>query len=547
MNSTLDHMTGPESPGRGISRRQLLAGGIAAGAAVTISGCGRSAVPAEGRVNVAIIGGGIMGATLGAMIKQLQPDWQMAMFERLDAPARESSGVWHNAGTGHAALCEPNYTPVENGQLNIERAIPVNEQFQVTRQFLASMVRIGEMSEPRRFINSVPHMGFGLGASQQEFQRLRHERLTENPLWAGMEFSAEHGRIGEWAPLLVEGRDPADPIAATWHPMGTDANWGEVTRQLVASFEAHENAQLLLGTEVEDLERNADGSWRITFRNREFDTGLRAIDADRVFNGAGGAALLLLQKSGIPESRDYAGFPVGGSFIVNEDPAVAGRHLACAYGRAESGDPPMSVPHLDTRYIDGARKLSFGPFATFSTNFLMHGNPTALFRSINTSNLRPMVSVGLNDFGLVTYLAGQVIQTHGARMDQLRSYFPQARDDDWRLIQAGQRVQIIKRTENGGGNLQFGTELVTSQDGTFASLLGASPGASVATSIILDALAQMFPEEYASREWQRALRRLIPSIGTTLHQNPDMLSDVWAYTNELLELRSPDELRQMTL
>lgn len=543
-------MTSNKTPARSNAarptRRNVLIGGAALGT-LTVAGCGRSALSAEGRVDVAIIGGGIMGATLGAMLGQLQPGLRMAMFERLDAPALESSGVWHNAGTGHSALCEPNYTPIRDGRMVIDNAVRINEQFQVTRQFLASMVRLGEMGTPRRFLNSVPHMGFGMGDEDVAFQRQRHEMLTQNPLFAGMEYSDDAGRIAEWAPLLTEGRDPAQAVAATWHPLGTDANWGEVTRQLVNSFTAHEGNNLHLNTQVEDIERNPDGSWRITFRAANGDTAARAIDATHVFNGAGGAALLLLQKSGIPESRNYGGFPVGGSFLVHEDPAIANRHLSKAYGRAAAGSPPMSVPHLDTRYVDGVRKLAFGPFATFSTNFLMQDSFTALFRSINTANLRPMMDVGIDDFGLVTYLAGQVVQTQSARIRQVRDYFPDAPSEGWSLTQAGQRVQIIKRTESGGGELQFGTELVTSQDGSFVSLLGASPGASTAPSIMLNALQRMFPDRFASSEWQNRLRDLVPSFGTALASDPRQLANAWAYSTELLELRRPEDLRRETL
>ncbi|CAM3286554.1 malate dehydrogenase (quinone) [Paracoccus nototheniae] len=528
------------------SRRKVLIGGAALGT-LALAGCGRSALPAEGRVDVAIIGGGIMGATLGAMLGQLQPGFRMAMFERLDAPALESSGVWHNAGTGHSALCEPNYTPIRDGRMVIDNAVRINEQFQVTRQFLASMVRLGEMGAPRSFLNSVPHMGFGIGAENVDFQRQRHEALTANPLFAGMEYSADAGRIAEWAPLLTEGREAAQPIAATWHPLGTDANWGEVTRQLVASYIAKDANRLHLNTEVEDIARNADGSWRITFRATNGDTAARAIDATHVFNGAGGAALLMLQKSGIPESRLYGGFPVGGSFLTHEDPAIADRHLSKAYGRAAAGSPPMSVPHLDTRYVDGVRKLAFGPFATFSTNFLMQDSFTGLFRSMNTANLRPMMDVGIDDFGLVTYLAGQVVQTQSSRIDQVREYFPDAPSEGWTLTQAGQRVQIIKRTETGGGSLQFGTELVTSQDGSFVSLLGASPGASTAPSIMLDALQRMFPDRFASAAWQNRLRDLVPSFGTALADDPRQLANAWAYSTEMLALRRPEDLRRDTL
>ncbi|MEH3099131.1 malate dehydrogenase (quinone) [Sphingomonas adhaesiva] len=523
-----------------ISRRKLLAGGAALGATGTVSylaGRNPTVVPASRHVDVAIVGGGVMGAMMGVFLKILQPNWRLAVFERLDAPARESSGVWHNAGTGHSALCEPNYTPIENGRMKIDQAIKVNEQFQVTRQLLASLVRMGEMRDPRRFINSVPHMGFGMGRDDQRFQLQRYRTLTANPLWAGTEFSADRGKIAEWAPALIRGRDPAQPVAATWNARGTDVNWGEVTEQLMDALARHENATIHYGSEVEDLDRLRGGAWRITYRDRRLDEGLQAIDASRVFNGAGGAALLLLQASGIPEARNYGGFPVGGSFIVNDDPAIADRYLAKAYGRASGDAPPMSVPHLDTRYLDGRRKISFGPFATFSTAFLMQGGPSALFRSINGSNVGPSLDVAVDDFGLVKYLLGQLAQGPEDRLEQLRTYYPEAPADGWNLVQAGQRVQIIRRRPGGGGDLAFGTELVSSRDGSLISLLGASPGASTAPSIVIDALRSMFPQEFAGEAWQRSLRTLVPTFGMTLHRAPAALRDAWAYSDEALQLR----------
>lgn len=533
----------------GVTRRGVLRGTAAGAAALAVGGLGYVALtrpdprllPSR-RVDVAIIGGGIMGGTLGAMLKQLQPGWTMEMFERLDAVAQESSAVWHNAGTGHSALCEPNYTPMVDGAIQTERAIAINEQFQVTRQFLASMVRMGEMSRPRAFLNAVPHMAFGIGEDMVAFQRARQAALIGHPLFAGMEFSADRARIAEWAPLLVEDRDPAEAIGASWSNLGTDANWGEVAEQLIASFVDHDTTRLHLSTQVEDLSRNPDGSWRVVYAARRGDTAPRAIDARHVFVGTGGAALLLLQRSGIPEAANYAGFPVGGAFIVNERPEIAGRHLAKTYGRAGVGDPPMSVPHLDTRFVDGVPRLAFGPFATFSTDFLMEGSSLDLFRSITTDNLGSMVDVGTSNLDLVRYLVGQVLQTDAARLDALRSYYPAVEPEGWDFVQAGQRVQIIKRNPGGGATLEFGTEVVTSEDGTIAALLGASPGASTAPSIILETLERMFPDEFRSARWRGVLTDLIPSYGQPLNTNIDALREAWAYSSDYLELPPPPTL-----
>ena len=493
------------------------------------------------KVDVMLVGGGIMSSTLAVWLNELEPSWSMQMVERLDNVAEESSNGWNNAGTGHSALAELNYTPEENGKINITKAVEINESFQITRQFLAWQVKNGVLKNPRSFINSTPHMSFVWGDDNIRFLKKRYEALQGSPLFRPMQYSEDQEQIRKWVPLMMEGRDPNQKIAATWTPIGTDVNFGEITRQFVGHLKAQPNFSLHLSSEVKDITRNDDGSWHVTYKNLKDGTE-SATDAKFLFIGAGGAALKLLQKSGIPEAREYAGFPVGGSFLVTENPTIAQQHMAKAYGIASTGAPPMSVPHLDTRVLDGKRVILFGPFATFSSKFLKEGSYLDLFASMTTHNLWPMTKVGLDQFDLVQYLVGQVLQSDDDRFEALQQYFPHAKKEDWRLWQAGQRVQIIKRDKDKGGVLKLGTEVVTSQDGSIAGLLGASPGASTAAPIMLEVLNKVFKDKVATPAWQDKIREIVPSYGTHLNDDPQKVMEEWTYTSQILQLNPPPSI-----
>lgn len=491
------------------------------------------------KVDVLLIGGGIMSATLGVWLNELEPGMSMEMVERLDGVAEESSNGWNNAGTGHSALAELNYTPEdENGKVSIPKAVEINEAFQISRQFWAWQVQQGVLKNPRSFINSTPHMSFVWGDDNIKFLKKRYEALQASPLFAGMQYSEDPAVIKQWVPLMMEGRDPNQKIAATWSPLGTDMNFGEITRQFVTHLQTTPKFDLKLSSEVQDITKNADGSWRVSYKNLK-DGSKTETDAKFVFIGAGGGALHLLQKSGIPEAKEYAGFPVGGSFLVTENPTIAEQHLAKAYGKASVGAPPMSVPHLDTRVLDGKRVILFGPFATFSTKFLKEGSYLDLLTTTTTHNVWPMTKVGIKEYPLVEYLAGQLMLSDEDRMNALKEYFPNAKAEDWRLWQAGQRVQIIKRDEAAGGVLKLGTEIVASQDGTIAGLLGASPGASTAAPIMLTVLQKVFKDKVATPEWQAKLHQIVPSYGTQLNNNPEKVAEEWAYTARVLQLTPP--------
>lgn len=486
---------------------------------VSVASCSKQNEP-ESSVDVLLIGGGIMSATLGTYLKELEPSWSISLFERLDKVAEESSNPWNNAGTGHSALCELNYTPEkEDGHIDISKAVVINESFEISKQFWAHQIQRQVLNNPQSFINNVPHMSFVWGDENVAYLKKRHEALQHSSLFRGMAYSEDHAQIKQWIPLVMEGRPADQKIAATYMPIGTDVNFGEITRQLVASLGKQDKVSLNLKHEVRDIIRNADNTW--TVRVADLGNGglERSIKARFVFIGAGGAALPLLQKSGIPEAEGYAGFPVGGEFLVTTNPDIVARHLAKVYGKASVGSPPMSVPHLDTRIIDGKRALLFGPFATFSTKFLKNGSLWDMPASLNSGNLWPLAQAGMDNLSLSTYLIGQLMLSQEQRLEQLREYYPDAKAEDWTLIHAGQRVQVIKKDPVKGGVLQFGTEVVTSADGSIAALLGASPGASTAAPIMLTVLEKAFKERLKTPEWQSRLKTIIPSYGQPLNNN----------------------------
>jgi len=484
-------------------------------------------------IDVALIGGGVMSATLGALIKQLQPDWTITIFERLSGVARESSNPWNNAGTGHSALCELNYTPEKpDGTIEISSAVKVNEQFQISRQFWAHLVDEGLLPDPQAFINPVPHMSFVWGEDNVEYLRKRHEALKDHPLFAGMEYSEDPGVIRGWAPAMIVGREKSQKIAATRIDSGTDVDFGALTHGLI-DYLTDNDADLRTEHTVNSLKQQSDGTWLLKLTQEVGKTKL-TVPARFVFVGAGGGALRLLQKSGIPEARGFGGFPVSGQFLRTDNPDLVARHQAKAYGKAAVGSPPMSVPHLDTRVVDGKSSLMFGPYAGFSPKFLKTGSWLDLISSVRPHNLLPMLAVGRDNLNLTWYLVKQVLASRGTKFDALKEFMPDAKPGDWYEITAGQRVQVIKKDAKKGGVLQFGTEVVASADGTIAGLLGASPGASTAVPIMLTVLERCFPERIAA--WTPAITRMIPSYGRPLAEDSELATETLSTTGKALAI-----------
>ena len=484
------------------------------------------------RADVVLVGAGIVSATLGALLRRLQPDWSMTVIERLDAVAAESSSPWNNAGTGHSALCELNYTPQRSdGSIDIAKAVRVNEQFQVTRQFWAYAVENGILTD-RRFLTPMPHVSVVRGAQRVDYLRRRQRALADNPLFAGIEVIEDPDEFARRLPLMAADRDFAEPTALNWAAHGTDVDFGALTRQLL-DYCVDTGATALFGHEVRNLTRQPDGTWTLLVTDRR-TRQRRRLNSRFVFVGAGGGALPLLQKSGIPDVRGIAGFPIGGRFLRASNPALTAAHRAKVYGAPAPGAPPLGALHLDLRVVDGREWLVFGPYAGWSPKFLKQGRVTDLPRSVTPDNVVSMLGVGVREATLVGYLLSQLRLSPADRVRILREFAPGAADSDWELTVAGQRVQVIRRDGRKGGVLEFGTTVLASADGSIAGLLGASPGASTAVSAMLDVLQRCFPDRYPG--WLPALTEMVPSLGTELSGEPALFDEVWSWGSRALRL-----------
>lgn len=485
--------------------------------------------------DVILIGAGIMSATLGALLKELVPSWEIKVFEKLDKAGEESSNEWNNAGTGHAALCELNYTSEKpDGTVDVSKAIKINEQFQISKQFWSYLVDRKLIKNPQDFIMPLPHMSMVQGEKNVNFLKKRFEALSKNPLFAGMEYSENPEKLKQWIPLIMEGRSSDEPIAATKIDSGTDVNFGALTRMLFDHLKS-KKVQLHYKHSVVDISRTNDGRWELKVRN--LTTGVvERHTAKFVFIGGGGGSLHLLQKSGIPEGKHIGGFPVSGLFMVCKNPEVVAKHHAKVYGKAKVGAPPMSVPHLDTRFIDNKKSLLFGPFAGFTPKFLKTGSMFDLITSVKPHNVVTMLAAGVKEMPLTKYLIQQLMLSNEQRMEELREFIPNAKSEDWDIVIAGQRVQVIKDTDAGRGTLQFGTEVVSASDGSIAALLGASPGASTAVHVMLEVLNKCFPQHI--KEWEPKLKQMIPSYGVSLLDNLELLQQVDETTTATLRLVS---------
>ncbi len=487
--------------------------------------------------DVVLIGAGIMSATLGMLLKQLNPDLSIEIYERLDVAAAESSDAWNNAGTGHSAFCELNYTPQKaNGSVDVKKAVSIAESFEVSKQFWAYLLQKGILDKAEDFIRNIPHLSFVWGSKNVKFLKNRFDSMTAYNLFSDMQYSEDKQEILKWVPLIMEGRDDKEPVAATKMDLGTDVNFGALTRKMFAYLAKQDKVSIHFHHEIKDLNQLDSGAWEVKVKDLEAGKR-RKRTAKFVFIGAGGGSLLLLEKSGIKEGKGFGGFPVSGQWLKCTNEKVIAKHHAKVYGKAAVGAPPMSVPHLDTRYINGKQALLFGPYAGFSTKFLKNGSYFDLAASIRIANIRPMISAGLKSMDLTKYLIEQVRQSPEDRFAALKEYMPDAKIEDWELEIAGQRVQVIKKKASGGGILEFGTEVVSAADGSISALLGASPGASTAVSIMLDLLGKCFKKQMQSAEWQSKIREMIPSYGQKLAEDDELCHHIRQNTSAVLGLK----------
>ncbi len=487
-------------------------------------------------IDVVLIGAGAMSTCLGMLLKQLDPTLKIIMIERLDDVAKESTASHNNAGTGHAAYCELNYTPLKkDGSIDISKALTINEAFELSLQFWSYCVETGALPDPSRFINPVPHQSFVWGEDNVAFLRKRFEAMRQHPMFADMEFSDDPAVIREWLPLVMQNRDPDENVAATRISHGSDVNFGRIARAFARYLRVQDNFDLRLNVNVTDLEKQKDGRWKVMIEDLNLEQR-KPIYTKFVFLGLGGGALPLLQKSEIPESNGYGGFPVSGQWLICRKPEIVAKHNAKVYGKAAVGSPPMSVPHLDKRVLEDGNALLFGPFAGFTTKFLVHGSNYDLVKSTTFDNILPLTIAGFRNFDLTKYLIKESRKTHADRMASLRQYFPDANEDDWVFAVAGQRVQIIKEDKTEGGKLKFGTEVVSAADGSLSALLGASPGASVAVKAMLEVLESCFSEQMQLKAWQAKLQEMIPSYKKSLINDPELLKTVRHRTLKTLKL-----------
>jgi len=486
--------------------------------------------------DVVLIGGGVMSATLGVLIGELEPSWTITVVERLAEAGLESSHAWNNAGTGHAGLCEFNYTPRRpDGTVDVSAAVGIGEQFLASLHLWAQLVERGLLGPPEDFIRSVPHLGLGRGADGVAHLRARWEGLRDHPLFAGQEFSDDPAVLARWLPLVFEGRRPGEPIAATRSAQGTDVDFGVLTRRLLTAL-AGRGGELRFGQEVRSLRRQ-DGRWELDLQDRRSGRRQR-LHAPYVFVGAGGGTLPLLQSARVPEVRRYGAFPISGQFLRTDRPDLVAAHAAKLYGHAAPGAPPISVPHLDRRVVGGRQHLLFGPFAAFSPRFLTHGRRTDLPRSVRPGNLPTLLASARDNRGLMAYLVRQLTQPARARIAALAEFVPSVRAEDWELVTAGQRVQLLTSTDGRGTMVGFGTEIVTSAGGSLAALLGASPGASTAAATMVDVLAASFPQRMP--QWAPRLDQLAPAPATVRSWDPAELGRISAHARRVLRLTPVD-------
>ncbi|HLR53803.1 MAG TPA: malate dehydrogenase (quinone) [Pseudogracilibacillus sp.] len=485
---------------------------------------------------VVLIGAGIVSATLATLIRKVEPEWEITIFERRGDASEESSNVWNNAGTGHEALCELNYTPEQaDGTINVEKAVEIYNDFQVSKQFWSELVKENNISQPSEFINPLPHMSFVHGEKNKAFLSKRYHALRDLPAFEKMEYTEDGETIKEWSSILMKDREEKE-VAATKMDGGTDVNFGALAKKMLAFLEKDPNTTIQYNSEVTATEQNKDEQWEVHVRNDAANT-LENHSADFLFIGAGGHSIPLLQKTKIKQSKHLGGFPISGEFLYCDDPEIVKQHHAKAYGKEPEGTPPMTVPHLDKRYVDGKEVLLFGPFAAIGPKFLKKGSNMDFFKHIKVNNIGTLLAAGAKNIPLIKYSIEQILMSKKDKVEELRRFVPSAEMEDWDVVVAGKRVQVIKDVSKfNRGVIHFGTEVINSDDHTLSALLGESPGASTSVTVALEVLKTNFPTQF--KQWEPNIKKMIPSYGVDLNEDVNLLEEVRELTNKYLELKS---------
>ena len=480
---------------------------------------------------ITLVGGGVMSLTLAALINEILPNLQVNILERLSACGLESSDALNNAGTGHAGYCELNYTPADKtGNINIDRALEINQNFEASLIFWAYLNKKYPFFNTKKFIKKTPHISFVSGGKNISFLKKRFAILKKQPLFKEMIFTENPKIIEKWSSLLIHGRSEQENIAATKIDHGTDVNFGELTKQLLRVLKKNKNFKLYLDSETEDIKQTEDHKFKITFKNLKAGNK-NILSSDHIFLGTGGRAIAMLQKMRLVEAKGYAGFPISGRWLVCDKVNLTKQHNAKVYTQVMDGAPPMSIPHLDLRVINNKRLLLFGPFAGFNLKLLKFGTFWDFPGSIKANNILPMLLVLFKNLSLLVYLIKQSFMNHHLRINELKNFFPLASPSDWRLLNAGQRVQIIKNCPFEGSKLEFGTEVIYTKNKKLAALIGASPGASVSVA----SMANVFENFFSKKDYQR-LKKIIPSIGIDLNKHPTTLKKIRTETYRSLGL-----------
>ena len=492
-------------------------------------------VPDSANPDVVLIGGGIMSATLAALLEVVAPQWSITVFESAAGRRRRELARLEQRrhrprrpvrAELHARRAR---RPGGPGQgRHDQRAVPG------LPPVLVAPGRAGLTGAPKEFINPVPHVSFVTGEDGRAYMRARHEALAAQPLFDGLEYSDDPAELAEWTPLMMAGRDPRQLVAATRSAAGTDVNFGALTRMLLEDAADRGVAVHCQPARHEPRPARPTAAGRSPCRDTvtgERRTVRRPVRLRRRRRRRAAAAA----EGGHPGDRRASAASRSAASSCAPAPPSWSQHQAKVYGQAAVGAPPMSVPHLDPRVIDGDHSLMFGPYAGFSPKFLKAGSMFDLPRSVKPNNLGSMLGVARTELALTRYLVNELLQSGADRHQTLRAFVPDGRrarlgDDHRRPARPGHQAGPGDRPRRAPVRHR-GRRRRRRHDRRPARRL---PGASTAVSAMLDLLERCFPDRMPA--WRPALQEAIPSYGRSLADDPALLAEVRASTMQTLEL-----------